>query len=427
MKLLAVLIYNFLLYPLIFIFSLLGAMFNVKLREGISGRFKSLQKLKLFNESINNSDAVYWFHAASFGEYEQIKPVLSGLKEIEPNARIIVSFFSPSGYNHVNDIQIDCKIYLPFDFPWTIAKALKLAQPRKLIFAAYDIWPNLIWTANKLSIQTTLFAARFVKGTNKLKPFIIQFYQTVYPYIKAIYTVDNIDYQNVQKMVKGKKYLPLIRVLGNPRYDQVKSKADEFTVTHTMNVLERKMRIIAGSMHSEDEAILFDAFCYLLDEYENVSLVWVPHEPNNRNQSIMEQHFNERGFSCAHVFEKSTDLPDAKVIMVNVVGILSQLYWQGQIAYVGGGFSTGVHNTMEPAIARLPVLFGPNNSQFHVTGELLKAEGGFEVHNGQDVKNIIVRLLTDRDYFLKCSYAATHVIHQNIGAATRVVRGIIRD
>jgi len=110
---------------------------------------KSIDILRKFNASVNHNDLTYWFHAASFGEYEQIRPVVAGLKEIEPHAKIVVSFFSPSGYNNVKDDHIDCKIYLPIDFLWTIHKALKLARPKKLIFAAYDIWPNLIWISKK--------------------------------------------------------------------------------------------------------------------------------------------------------------------------------------------------------------------------------------------------------------------------------------
>jgi len=110
-----------------------------------------------------------------------------------------------------------------------------------------------------------------------------------------------------------------------------------------------------------------------------------------------------------------------------VVGILSRLYWHGQVAYIGGGFSTGVHNTMEPAIARLPVLFGPRNEQFHATGELIKAGGGFEVHSSDNVIAVLDRLFSNQSYFLKSSFAATNVIHKNLGSATRVVRGIIRD
>ena len=420
------LIYNFILFPLMMVITLIGILFNRKIRVGFAGRLSSIKKLKAFNAQLKQQDICYWFHAASFGEYEQIRPVLAGLKEVEPEARIITSFFSPSGYNNVHDDHIDCKIYLPFDFPLTIRRAMKLTRPRKLIFAAYDIWPNLIWSAHKRKIHATLFAARFVKGTKKLKPIIKQFYRTVYRCFKTIYTVDKEDYLSVQKLVKSYNS-PVLRVLGNPRYDQVKSKADEFTVTHTESVLNRERRIIAGSVHIEDEAVILDSLAEILTRHGDVSLVWVPHDPDDSYITRAETFFSDHGFDCQRLGKKTVKLPKARVVLVDVVGILSRLYWYGQIAYIGGGFSTGVHNTMEPAIARLPVLFGPRNEQFHATGELIKAGGGFEVNTSNDVKTILDTLLSDKNYFLKCSFAATDVIHKNLGSATRVVRGIIRD
>jgi 3-deoxy-D-manno-octulosonic-acid transferase len=400
-------------------------VFNKKIREGFLGRLKTISTLKEFNKTLNQSDT-YWFHAASFGEYEQIRPVLAGLKEVEPHAKMVVSFFSPSGYNNVHDDHIDCKIYLPFDFLWTIRKALKLVRPKKIIFAAYDIWPNLIWIAQKRKIHTTLFAARFMKGTKKLYPVFKNFYQCVYDCFRAIYTVDKVDYLQVQKLVKGKNS-PILRVLGNPRYDQVKEKADAFTVSHTQWVLDREKRLIAGSVHLEDEPIVMEPFAGILQKYNDVSLVWVPHEPNEKNSSRAESFFNEKGLSTVRLGKKTVNLPHAKVVIVDVVGILSRLYWYGHIAYIGGGFSTGVHNTMEPAIARLPVLFGPRNEQFHATGELIKTGGGFEVRTSDDIHAILDKLFSNHEYFLKSSFAATNVIHDNLGSATRVVRGIIRD
>ena len=426
MNLISKLIYNFILLPLLMILTLIGALFNKKIRTGISGRLKSIDSLKEFSKQLKPRNICYWFHAASYGEYEQIRPVLAGLKEVELHAKIIVSFFSPSGYNNVHDDHIDCKIYLPFDFPWTIRKAMKLTRPKKLIFAAYDIWPNLIWSAHRRKIHATLFAARFVKGTKKLKPIIRNFYRSVYRCFKTIYTVDESDYLCVQNLIKGQNS-PVLRVLGNPRYDQVKYKADKFTVAHTESVLDRERRIVAGSVHLEDEIVIMDALAEILKKHEDVSLVWVPHDPDDSYISRAETFFSKHGFECKRLEKKKVKIPNVRVVLVSVVGLLSRLYWHGQIAYIGGGFSTGVHNTMEPAIARLPVLFGPRNKQFHATGELIKAGGGFEVKTPDDIKTILDKLLLDKDYFLKCSFAATDVIHQNLGSATRVVRGIIRD
>ncbi|SVC81310.1 uncharacterized protein METZ01_LOCUS334164, partial [marine metagenome] len=106
------------------------------------------------------NDNIYWFHASSLGEYHQVRPVLEGLKEVEPDGTMIVSFSSPSGYEHAQCEAMDLKIYLPFDFPWSVHRALRLTRPRKIIFASYDVWPNMVWAAGKMDIHTNIFAAR---------------------------------------------------------------------------------------------------------------------------------------------------------------------------------------------------------------------------------------------------------------------------
>ena len=174
-------IYNLFLLPIMVFIGIIGVIFNKKIREGFFGRFNNDGALDDFISTLDrNNQTIYWFHVSSHGEFLQTKPVLAGLKEIEPHIKIIVSFFSPSGYNNIDDNIIDCKIYLPFDFPWLVRKALKTIKPKKLIFAAYDIWPNLIWTAKAMNIPTVLFAAKFKRKTKKSMPLVRSFYKHIY-------------------------------------------------------------------------------------------------------------------------------------------------------------------------------------------------------------------------------------------------------
>ena len=209
-------IYNVLILPSMVIIVYFTALFNKKMRRGVIGRHKSLPKLREFFNDRTRDIPVYWFHAASHGEYEQIRPVIKGLKEILPSSTMVVSFFSPSGYGNVNDPNIDCKIYLPVDFPWIINRALSIVKPKKIIFAAYDVWPNLIWQAKRQGIHTTIFSAWFAIGTTKLYPVIRSFYQNVYTRFSSIYTITEEDHSCLQKILVDKKP-PRVRVLGNPR------------------------------------------------------------------------------------------------------------------------------------------------------------------------------------------------------------------
>lgn len=420
-------VYKIILIPIVVVIGAIGLCFNKKLRDGLFGRFQTRKVLKNYLNELNGDEIIYWFHASSHGEFLQTKPVLLGLKEVEPHAKLIVSFFSPSGYQHVNDKSIDCKIYLPLDFYWTVKSALRLVRPEKLIFAAYDIWPNLIWAAKELGIPTVLFAARFKKGTGKLLPVVRNFYHHVYKNFHSIYTITKTDHNHLQLMLENSSNTT-VRVFGNPRYDHVKSTADKFTTEHTKSVLSRKKRIIFASIHDEDERIIYESVLRLLNDYESLSILWVPHEPIPSVIDASVQRFEELGFKVS-VFSKQTpyDKDDPKVIVVDVVGVLSHLYWDGIIAYVGGGFSTGIHNVMEPAIARLPILFGPKYKNFHEAEELIKSGGGWSIENGEELFDKINILLSDDSKIIPASFAATDVIHRNVGAATRVVRGIIRD
>jgi len=420
-------VYKIILIPIVVVIGSIGLCFNKKLRDGLFGRFQTRKVLKNYLNELNGDERIYWFHASSHGEFLQTKPVLLGLKEVEPHAKLIVSFFSPSGYQHVNDESIDCKIYLPLDFYWTVKSALRLVRPEKLIFAAYDIWPNLVWAAKELGIPTVLFAARFKKGTGKLLPVVRNFYHHVYKDFHSIYTITKTDHNHLQLMLENSSNTTL-RVFGNPRYDHVKSTADKFTTEHTKSVLNRKKRIIFASIHDEDERIIYESVLRLLNDYKSLSILWVPHEPIPSVIDASVQRFEELGFKVS-VFSKQTpyDKDDPKVIVVDVVGVLSRLYWDGIIAYVGGGFSTGIHNVMEPAIARLPILFGPQYENFHEAEELIKSGGGWSIENGEELFDKINILLSDDSKIIPASFAATDVIHRNVGAATRVVRGIIRD
>ncbi len=419
-------IYNFILFPLFVFISLVLSLFNRKIRAGIIGRINSYKHLKSFIDSVGKNQLIYWFHVASLGEYEQARPVMSGLKEVEPHALFIMSFFSPSGYNHVDDDQIDCKIYLPIDFFWIIKKYLRLAKPKKIILAAYDVWPNLIWSAKSLGIHTSIFAARFSKNTSKSSLIIRQFYKSVYNKISTIYTISDNDYNQLTKILFP-SIEPIIRVLGNPRYDQVKQKSDKFTKERTKSVLLRPKRLIIGSSHIEDEETLLDPVITLMTDIDDLSLIWAPHEPNQQNIEKIKNYFISKSLSVELLGNKEPDNIDTKVIIVDSVGRLSQLYWSGQIAYVGGGFTSGVHNVMEPAIARLPIFFGPKYDSFPEALELVKVDGAFSIKNGNDFILGVHNLFKDKNSLLKASYAATDVIHRNLGSATRIVRGIIHD
>ena len=420
-------LYNVILLPFLFLIILIGIIFSSKIRAGFLGRLKSKKILNTFiKNSKNDVKDVFWFHAASLGEYEQIKPVLSGLKEVEPNSYFILSVFSPSGYDYVKDDQIDCKIYLPFDFYWTIRACLLIVKPKKIIFAGYDVWPNLIWAAKKLNIHSVLFAARFSKKSSKGFVLVRKFYRDIYNSFSAIYTISNSDNEQLFKII-GKQNQPIIRILGNPRYDQVKTKSDKFTKERTQSVIQRPKRLIFGSMHVEDEKRLLESALGLLNDVKDLSFIWAPHDPSKKNIERIEDFFRSSEIHTNRLEDNDVNQVDGKVIIVDSIGRLSQLYWDAQIAYIGGGFSSGIHNVMEPAIARLPVFFGPEYSKFHEAEELILKGGGFSVESGAELFIQVKSLFENSSIFMNASYSATKVVHDNLGSSTRIIRSLIHD
>jgi len=338
----------------------------------------------------------------------------------------VLSFFSPSGFDFVNDQDIDCKIYLPFDFKWTIRFYLKKINPRKLILAGYDVWPNLIWVAKELNIHTVLFAARFSKKSSKTYPLIKIFYRNIYNSFSAIYTISNTDNDQL-KLIVGDNGRPILRTLGNPRYDQVKLKSDKFTKERTKSVLQRPRRLVLGSMHYEDEKKLNSSILDLIHDIPDLSLIWAPHDPSIKSISQIQNFLIKNNINYKMLGENNIEEIDTEVIIVDSVGKLSQLYWYGQVAYIGGGFSSGVHNVMEPAIARLPIFFGPNYSNFHEAEELIKKRGGFSIETGEELYLQVASLFSNQDKFMSSSYSATKVVHDNLGSSTRIIRSLIHD
>ncbi|MEE9166224.1 MAG: glycosyltransferase N-terminal domain-containing protein [Candidatus Neomarinimicrobiota bacterium] len=427
MKVIWKILYNLAFLPLLMVAGFIVSIFNEKVREGFRGRRNSLRKLTAQFSRRNPDQLVLWFHAASHGEYEQVRPVLAGLKEVEPDSIVVVSFFSPSGYKNVFDPNIDCKIYLPLDFYWTCRRSLKLVRPHKLIFAEYDLWPNLIWAARRLGIKTTLFSARINRGSSRLWPVISNLYRHIYNNLDSVYTVSERDHIAIKRLL-AKRSRSIVRVLGNPRYDQVKEMADRPSVERTKSVLERQLRVIAGSVWPDDENVVLPPILDLLNEHPELLLYWVPHEPDSKFLERTMRSFDSSDIEPKLFSEcKNGEFRKARAVIVDEVGMLAELYWQGRIAYVGGGFSTGIHNVMEPAIARLPTVFGPRFHNSHAAEELLNSGGGFTISSQEEFRSTMDKLIDNHDFFVESSLAATGVIHRNIGSATRVVRGILRD
>jgi len=416
------LLYNVAVLPLIVIVAYSLVPMNRKVRRGLRGRRRSLRRVAGFRDTIyERFGPLYWFHVASHGEYEQTRPVIDGLREVVPGSIIVVSFFSPSGYENLDHEAVDFKFYLPLDFPWIMRQLLRVLKPQKVVFTSYDIWPNLIWACQKADVPTTLFAARIAPGSTKQWPVLSNFYRHIYGAIRHIYTVSSADHRRVEAILGGKAKTE-VRNLGNPRYDRVKERNSSDWPTRR-NGKERI--IVLGSLHKEDEEIISQPLVDLLHRDDSIRVLWAPHEPEPEVIEAIGERLTSAGISWERFGRRLGRFRGCQVLIVDGVGYLAELYSRGVLAYVGGGFGTNVHNVMEAAIAGIPVLFGPRYSRSHEAEQLIEHGGGVSIASAEEFQHQLSTFLSDEHSRRKVGEAALKVIEDNLGATARILQAIL--
>ena len=403
-------IYNLLFLPVIIFLSIILSIFNKKIRKGLIGRLSSLSRIKSFNSS-KFSD-IYWFHTSSYGEYQQIETIIDKLKNSDPNIGIITSFFSPSGFENVNDDNIDLKIYLPFDFILTSYKALKLIKPKKIFFTSSDFWPSFLFVANNLNISTILTSARYKKS-----------YKIFLKMFDMIFCISDNDYQLMKSNISNDK----ISVAGNPRYDRILNNLNNVEYKLDSSRQEEGHILIFASMWDADNKIIFEKFINspLVNHFEKVIIV--PHEVTDYNLNyyctLMEN--NDLFFKKINQYQNCNQLEE-KYVIVNKVGFLSKLYAQSTIAYVGGGFSkSGIHNIIEPAAASNPVIFGSNflNSNKSDAEGLIDVSGGFCV-DSYKLFNEKINWILDKNNYNNSSKNCKSFVTENSGSTEKILKGL---
>ena len=280
MKIVYFVIYNGLVYPSIFLTALIISTFNKKLRQSVIGKFGATKVLKKYFNKIDSNSNIYWFHASSLGEFFQVKTVIERLKKKQDDLICIVSFSSPSGFNHANSDAMDLKFYIPFDFPWTINRILNMIKPKKIMFASYDLWPNLVWISRLKGIHVNLYSVKIKKGSLKKNQILQHIYRSIYSSLSSLYTISEMDMKDVCDIL-GNNPGPELRILGNPRYDLVMNEAIEFRQKDVENFRDRDMRVIIGSVHKEEEDFLVPALVQLMHAYPELKILYALHEPTD--------------------------------------------------------------------------------------------------------------------------------------------------
>lgn len=412
-------VYNSLVIPFFWVAVQVIALFDRKVRRGIAGRRGLFEQLSRAMAGVKPGVRV-WFHSSSLGEFEQAKPIIAALKTRHPDVRIIVTFFSPSGYEHSQSYKLaDVISYIPLDTPAQARRFLDLVQPQAAVMVRYDVWPNHIWELRRRGIPVFLASATMSRRTPRRLPLSRAFHRSVYGSINTILTVAESDALMFRVLTRGDSR---IEVVGDTRFDQVSYRSEEARKRSIVQsgILQGKRVLVVGSSWPEDEEVLLPAFLHLQTDIPHLIMILVPHEPTLEHLEGIEKYLNGRT-SCIR-FSALNEYHDERVILVDSIGILLILYSYAHIAYVGGSFRQGIHNVLEAAVYGIPVLFGPKHRNSHEPLLLVERGGGFVVSSSEELTRILHNLLTDEHARTAAGERAARFVQSNIGATDRFLK-----
>ena len=417
MKKIIKIIYSYLLLPLLVLAAGLTSLFKSKYRKALIGRFYIISKLKSYLKSQENVKKYILIHCASMGEFEHIKPLIARLSENPANA-IILTFFSPSGYEHVQEYKgIDLILYLPFDFPCIWRKIYKQLDPVFVIISKHDAWPNQIWVANEKKIPIFLVNASLDEKSSRIKGLARLLFKEVYKSFDQIYAVSESDKNIFETYFENVK----VQNIGDTKFDQVvlRKKQSESTIHIPENWIADNLVLIFGSVWPEDLLHLKRPIKKLLTSYKSIKIIIVPHQPDETHLNEIKQFLTDESTS---LFTNKSFSNDKRVLIINTVGVLADLYKYADIAYVGGSFKQGIHNVMEPAIYGIPVIYGPQHTNSHDAIHLLKKEGALQILNQEQAFDIFHKLIEDETYRKELGNNALDFALSNTGVSDKLIQ-----
>ena len=392
------------------------ATFSPKIKLFVDGRKPVFDILKV---KIKPTDKTIWFHAASLGEYEQGLPVIEKIKEKFPNHKIVITFFSPSGYEiRKNNTVADVTVYLPLDTQKNAQQFLKLVHPEMAFFIKYEYWPNYLNELRKIKTPTYL-----ISGIFREKQMFFKWYGGFYR--KAL---DTLTYFFVQNESSKKLLLQLgkanVAVSGDTRFDRVATILEKDNSLDFIEAFKNDtLTIVVGSSWPKDENLLVD---FINQTSENVKFIIAPH--NIKSEQIQELK-NSILKKVVLFSEKETkNLADFDVFIIDTIGILTKIYSYADIAYVGGGFGNpGVHNILEPATFGVPIVIGPNFSHFAEATALVNLEGCISIANKNELIDAFSNLIRNDDIRNEKGHICSTFVQMNKGATNIILKQILNN
>jgi 3-deoxy-D-manno-octulosonic-acid transferase len=382
--------------------------FSFRARAWVRGRRDLWSKLKVFK----NETHPIWVHCASLGEFEQARPLIEELKKLYPQHRILLTFFSPSGFEVRKQYPgADLVSYLPSDLPWNVHRFLSLTRPQMAIFVKYEFWFNYIDALSRKKIPLYLISGIFRSDQYFFKP--QGFWGRKHLRMFQHLFVQDDSSLNLLKEAGVNQ----VSIAGDTRADRVLALTETRQADTLPAFASGGPVLVAGSTYAPDEDLLYG----LALAITNVRFIIAPHEVNPARIRSLEEKFSQLGV-CRRASESESPGENFRFLLIDSVGLLPYLYGKGHMAYIGGGFGKGIHNTLEPATWRLPISFGPNHGKFREAAQLIESGAATEVRNLEELLRWASRYINDESTRLSHGFAARRIVQENSGACSKILQ-----
>ncbi len=368
----------------------------------------------ILRQQMTKNVRYIWFHAASLGEFEQGRPLMEMIRTYYPDYGILLTFFSPSGYEvRKNYRGADVVCYLPFDKPRNVKKFLDIVNPCMVFFIKYEFWKNYLDELHRRAIPVYSVSSIFRRGQVFFK-----WYGGTYR--NVLHNFEQLFVQNeLSKRYLAKIGVDRVTVVGDTRFDRVLQICKEAKRLPLVGLFKnRSLTFVAGSSWQPDEELFIDYF----NRHPSMKLIIAPHV-------IDENHLVEIIRKLKRPYVRYTranrkNVRKADCLIIDCFGLLSSIYRYGDIAYIGGGFGMGIHNTLEAAVYGIPVIFGPKYQKFQEAVQLIEARGGFSIKSGAELENLLDSLLSDEAFRKETGENAGIFVTGNAGATERIFKEI---
>lgn len=406
--------YHFIIY--IFEFGLfVTSFFSKKVKKMWRGERDSFRILR---EKVDPDASYAWFHAASLGEFEQGRPIIEEYRRIHPDHKILLTFFSPSGYEVRKNYEgADIICYLPIDTPTNARRFLRTVRPCVAFFIKYEFWYNYMHILHHRSVPTYSVSSIF-----REEQIFFKWYGYKYRHVLRCFTHLFVQNERSRELLHGIG-IDNVDVTGDTRFDRVTQIAHQSKTLPAVKAFcdERKV-FIAGSSWLPDEQIFIPYF----KAHPDWKLIIAPHVIDESHLSqIMSLLDGKKVIRYTQIsLEEAKALPEADVLIIDCFGLLSSIYKYGTVAYVGGGFGVGIHNLPEAAVWNIPVIFGPNHGRFQEALELKTCGGGLPIANATDFQHIMDRFISDADALKTAADAAGTYVNSRSGATALILKRI---